>query len=404
MLDCLQPGLGKLERVKYFNRMLLTAEDMRTDQDFVLQKLRRHNRFLHGWGVVCGLIVRPAPTATQPWRAQIGEGYALGPFGDEVFVGQPVFMDLATCGPGAATNPCEPGLLLDSAPSAGAEIFVAIKYAECRARPVLAMPGGCGCEDEACEYSRIRDSFVLSCLSELPASHRPDPKAPSLCDIAAGKALLACLPCPTEPWVVLAKVALPGSASTPLAEAAITNAPPIRRIVFSTALLQEQLIKCCCKPGEDHRDDREPPRDRRARLEVVKHASQVERRDDRATGEVVAMVRFEMKVTNHGPDDAVNVRVRDDLSGIPLDLVTSVDDFQVAPSGDWGDKVLTGGLEAQLGTLGAAKSAKLSFVVTFKIRGLPPDARIRNTAIASSDTQLDPASLLKAEIDVPVFS
>jgi len=52
-LDCLQPGLGKLERVKYFNRMLLTADDMRTDQDFVLQKLRRHNRFLHGWGVVC---------------------------------------------------------------------------------------------------------------------------------------------------------------------------------------------------------------------------------------------------------------------------------------------------------------------------------------------------------------
>ena len=73
-LDCFQPALGKLERVKYFNRMLLTAEDMRTDQDFVLQKLRRHNRFLHGWGVVCGLVVKAAPTTALPWRVQIGEG------------------------------------------------------------------------------------------------------------------------------------------------------------------------------------------------------------------------------------------------------------------------------------------------------------------------------------------
>ena len=61
LLDCPQPDLVKLERVHYFPRQLLTVADMTTDQNYFLEKLRRHNRFLHGWGVVCGLEVIAAP-------------------------------------------------------------------------------------------------------------------------------------------------------------------------------------------------------------------------------------------------------------------------------------------------------------------------------------------------------
>jgi hypothetical protein len=111
LLDCCHPTQGALERVRYFPRQLLTAEDLTEDQEYFKEKLRRHNWYLHGWGTVCGLEVIAAPTGDIPWRVSITPGYALGPWGDEIYVGEPVQIDLARCGPGAVTDPCEPDLL-----------------------------------------------------------------------------------------------------------------------------------------------------------------------------------------------------------------------------------------------------------------------------------------------------
>jgi hypothetical protein len=79
LTDCSQLEILTLERVKYFPRQLLTADDMTADQEYFRNKLRRHNRYLHGWGVVCGMEVSVAPTVIQPWQVQIGSGYAVGP-------------------------------------------------------------------------------------------------------------------------------------------------------------------------------------------------------------------------------------------------------------------------------------------------------------------------------------
>ena len=57
--DCIPGGAVALERVRYFNRQLLTAEDMTTEQNYFLQKLRLQNEFPDGRGVVCGLGVTP---------------------------------------------------------------------------------------------------------------------------------------------------------------------------------------------------------------------------------------------------------------------------------------------------------------------------------------------------------
>jgi hypothetical protein len=108
------------------------------------------------------------------------------------------------------------------------------------------MPAGCACEEEACEYSRIRDSFQIECLVELPPSHQPKPSDPLLCDLINGKRLPQCPPCPAEPWVVLAKVTLPESLSIDITDSKIDNIT-FRRQIYSTALLQEQLIACCCR-------------------------------------------------------------------------------------------------------------------------------------------------------------
>ena len=382
-LDCFQPGIGKLERVAYFNRMLLTADDMRTDQEFVVQKLRRHNRFLHGWGVVCGLIVKAAPTPTKPWLVEVGEGYALGPFGDEIFVGQPVLIDLASCGPGATTSPCEPGMLLDGAPTAGPTVFLAIKYAECRARPVLAMPGGCGCEDEECEYLAHRDSFSIQCLSELPPSHKPVKGLPTLCDVAAGRALLQCVPCPTDPWVVLAKISLPASPTAKIADAAIDNKPPIRRIVFSTAALQAQIIDCCC--GDDH----EPPAPPHEANLVIRKEVREERRDN------AIVLHYNIFVRNLGPDAAENVVVVDNLSGIAIQT-NQLQNFIATGGGRWLDKAPPE-IVADVARLEPNADVQFSFEVVLTFRQVPNGGVLTNVAIVKSDTPAGPRTEDRAE-------
>ena len=248
LLDCFEPEAVKLERVRYFQRQLLTADDMETDQEYFRQKLRRHNRFMHGWGVVCGLEVLVAPTQEQPWRIEIAPGYVLFPYGDEGFVAKSTFLNLADCGEGAETDPCDPETWQKRGTGVGRELFIAIKYAQCKARPVKAMPPGCGCDELPCEYSRIRDSYQVECLSALPPSHLEPPPEHTLCDYVQGRALPPCPPCPADPWVVLAKVTLPASPSTNLEKNDIDNF--VRRQIFSTAILQQQLIECCCEKGE----------------------------------------------------------------------------------------------------------------------------------------------------------
>ena len=175
-VSCQSSGLVSMERVRYFARQLITPDDLTQEQEYFRAKLRRHNRLLHGWGVVCGLEVKPAATE---WSVTIEPGYALGPQGDEILVEQQVTVDLSrqdlegnallSCG---EIDPCCSNVRVGRA--AGEQLFIAVAYAECTARPVRGQPAGCGCDGGDCEYSRIRDGYsgrVLS-ASQLPASCR----------------------------------------------------------------------------------------------------------------------------------------------------------------------------------------------------------------------------------------
>ncbi len=236
-----QSGTIRLEKVNFFDRQLLTAEDMTTEREYFLQKLRRHNRFLHGWGVVCGLNVTASANASTPWRVQIGSGYALAPDGNEIFVGEAVYFDLSQCLTGSGTtNPCEPGTSMPGGAGVGTVAYLAIQYAECLARPVQVPSAGCGCNSDPCQYSRIRDSFQIGCLSQPPATSTAPP---TLCDVVKGT-IFPCPPCPTSTWVVLAKITLPGTSQTNITADAINTT--VCRVLVSTAVLQDQVVNCCC--------------------------------------------------------------------------------------------------------------------------------------------------------------
>jgi|CXWL01.1.fsa_nt_gi hypothetical protein len=196
---------GCLERVRYFPRQLITAVDMLDEQNYFLEKLRRHNRFIHGWGIVCGLSVKAAATTALPWQAAICPGYALSAFGDEIYLGKEQSFDLATClFQPAECSPCDRSIH-DTAALESKNKYIVIKYAECKTRPQRTMPAGCGCDETVCEYSRIRDGFEIICLPMLPKSHDDTFKELEAKNKNAG----LCPPCPPDPWLVLARVEIP---------------------------------------------------------------------------------------------------------------------------------------------------------------------------------------------------
>jgi hypothetical protein len=213
-VTCAPGGPASLERVRFFQRQIVSAADLNQVQDYVRAQNRRHNRMMHGWGVVCGCEVTPAQ---GDYAVTVQPGYVLGPQGDEIVVDGPLVVDIRREGldgnaAGSCADQSDPwcsGVQVSRA--LGVPLYLAVAYAECPSRPVRLQPAGCGCEDGQCEYSRIRDGFAIRLLDELPASHaglanKPPP-------------LFACpQPCPdciTEPWVVLAQITPQGKIITP---------------------------------------------------------------------------------------------------------------------------------------------------------------------------------------------
>jgi hypothetical protein len=200
-------GCDGRERVRYFPRQLVTADDMTAEQEYFRQKLRRHNRYLHGWGVVCGcaVVLPPTPVTGHPWQVVVCPGYLITPQGDEILIGQSATFDVAGDSrqlpdPCPNPSPCSPVSSVGTVPSEQQQyVYLAACYTECQTRPVRLHPSGCGCDESTCDYSRIRDSFELVLLPTLPVISR-----------STGPAGPGCPSCPSGSCVVLAQIRLPG--------------------------------------------------------------------------------------------------------------------------------------------------------------------------------------------------
>lgn len=79
-------GLECLCRPRYFSGQLLTETELNAEQQYVVRKNQLHNLYLHGWGVVCGMVVSCHPTC-EGW-VRVSDGYAISPCGDDIVVCQ----------------------------------------------------------------------------------------------------------------------------------------------------------------------------------------------------------------------------------------------------------------------------------------------------------------------------
>ena len=71
----------RLKRLRFFVGRLLSAQDFQEEQDYLLHRLRRHNRIMHGSGVVTGLQVSLSGT-----NLNVRPGIALDCEGHEIIV------------------------------------------------------------------------------------------------------------------------------------------------------------------------------------------------------------------------------------------------------------------------------------------------------------------------------
>jgi len=130
-----------LERTRFFAGRILTAEDVEREQRYQIERARRHHRFLHGWGVVCGLDVR----IESEVDVRVGPGLAIDCAGNELVL--PSAIRLPITG-GAAT------------------LYVAIRYLELETQPV-PVPGN------GTTPSLVREAADLLLLEAHPAArHR----------------------------------------------------------------------------------------------------------------------------------------------------------------------------------------------------------------------------------------
>lgn len=143
-VECASAGL---RRVRFLAGRLLDAEDLQAEQDYVVARLGRRNRLLHGAGIVAGLEVTLDPGDDAPPTLAIGPGLAFDPTGREIHVDAPCRLTL---------------------PASGERFWVLLRFDErpCRSVPVSDLPNDAG-EAAPTQPTRIVESFTAT-LSATP--------------------------------------------------------------------------------------------------------------------------------------------------------------------------------------------------------------------------------------------
>jgi hypothetical protein len=168
-------GLECLCRPRFFAGQLLSEEDLNRLDHYVTGKNRLHNRYLHGWGVVCGLevVCHPCKDAVV-----VREGYALGPCGEDIVVCKEVQVPICDLirqcrEKERGTSECEPypsGSANNGCEDECQDWVLFIRYDEKPSRAVTALRANGG---EVCCSHCSNTTQTCGCQSYEGSSSRP---------------------------------------------------------------------------------------------------------------------------------------------------------------------------------------------------------------------------------------
>jgi hypothetical protein len=128
------------KRPNFFAGQILTAEDLQAEQDYFLARSRRHNRFLHGWGVVHGLDV-----ATHRDTLVVQPGLAIDCAGNEIVLTVRIELDV---------------------PRDADDFFVTVAYEETGVDPVPALYAD---SDAGPAWTRIQEGGCVAISTADPS-------------------------------------------------------------------------------------------------------------------------------------------------------------------------------------------------------------------------------------------
>ena len=183
--DCLQ-------RVNYKFGLVLGVDEFVDEQCYFLEKEYQHNRSLHGYGTVSGLLVS-AGERGEDIELQVERGMGIDQYGRVFIVRNTQCASLLSW---LQDHPLQPG---------NQTIYVVARYSECEAAlvPIAGQP--CATSDQLMAPSRLQDSFAIELvleppdhqardavvnLSEFLSRFRADPNAADLGDLGTAQRLV----------------------------------------------------------------------------------------------------------------------------------------------------------------------------------------------------------------------
>jgi hypothetical protein len=160
--DCAACGaIGSFTRNHYFTGKMLLVGDFDTEQRYVVDKLRHHHQRLHGWGVVCGLKVKPHGNPDCRDRFVIVEpGTAVDCCGREILVGVEELVELARL-PAVAR-------LIAAGDDKPHRLQLCVRYRECPTEEIPVLYDDCGCDDTRGAPNRILESYAFDAIIDGP--------------------------------------------------------------------------------------------------------------------------------------------------------------------------------------------------------------------------------------------
>ncbi|MCG3206423.1 MAG: hypothetical protein FOGNACKC_00021 [Anaerolineae bacterium] len=169
---CITCTLDQMARNHYFPGKWLDTRAFDSEQTYFMGKDRRHNRYLHGAGVVCGLRVRQHPNPACRNRLVIIEpGVAVDCCGREIYVADEEtveFKELFAAAWRAANGP-------QSQPDAAPHTFqLCLNYTECPTEEVPALFDDCRCDDTALQPNQILEGYEFAVRLD-PVITPPEP-------------------------------------------------------------------------------------------------------------------------------------------------------------------------------------------------------------------------------------